>query len=222
MPRRRLVIKKDTIIDNESFLDKIDKIYFINLDDRKDRLESITEEIKKIDPELKKTKRIDAVKKDIGAIGCGLSHIKALKDAQENNYNNVIILEDDFVFLKKKLEINYSINYLFKFFEDFNICLLSGNIYRANKKKEIIWEAIEVQTTSGYIINSKFYQVLINNFQEAIDTMEKNYKYGQAEIDVQWKKLQGRDKKFYIFNPKLGKQLTGYSDIEKRHVKYNC
>ena len=222
MPRRRIIIKKDITLSNESFLDKIDKIYFINLENRKDRLNSITNEIKKIDPKNIKTKRIEAVKKDVGAIGCGLSHIKALKDAIENNHNHIIILEDDFIFVKELKEINNSINYLFKYFEDYKICLLSGNIYKARKKKEIIWEALEVQTTSGYIINSNFYQVLIDNFQSAIDIMEKNYRYGQAEIDVQWKKLQGREKKFYIFNPKLGKQLNGYSDIERRHVKYNC
>jgi glycosyl transferase family 25 len=219
MPRRRIIRKKENI---NNFLDKIDKIYYINLENRKDRLESITNEIKKIDPRNIKTKRIEAVKKDVGAIGCGLSHIKALKDAQENNYDNVIILEDDFTFIRGLEEINNSINYLFKYFDDYNICLLSGNIYKARKKKDMIWEALEVQTTSGYIINSKFYQVLIDNFQEAINTMEKNYRYGQAEIDIQWKRLQGREKKFYIFNPKLGKQLDGYSDIEKKEVRYNC
>ena len=32
----------------------------------------------------------------IGAIGCSLSHIKAWKDMIDNNYQNVIIFEDDF------------------------------------------------------------------------------------------------------------------------------
>lgn len=223
MPIRKKVIKiKNQDIKKEDFLKQIDKIYFINLEERKDRLESIQKELRKIDPQLLKTERINAVKKDRGAIGCGLSHIKALEDALEKKYKRVILLEDDFVFVKDKEDINLSLNYLFQNFSDFNICLLAGNINSCRRLNNKIAECLNVQTTSGYIISQEFIPLLLNNFKEAVKIMENNYRYGQAEIDQTWKKLQGKDKKFYIFNPKLGKQLNGYSDIEKRNVKYNC
>lgn len=35
----------------------------------------------------------------IGALGCLLSHIKCIKDARKNNYNRIIVLEDDFILM---------------------------------------------------------------------------------------------------------------------------
>jgi len=35
-----------------------------------------------------------------GAMGCLLSHIECLKDAKQNNYKNILILEDDFIIIK--------------------------------------------------------------------------------------------------------------------------
>jgi glycosyl transferase family 25 len=234
MPRKRIIIKKD--FDREAnFLKDFDMIYFINLENRKDRLENIQ---KKIDPKGVKTSRIEAIKRDIGAIGCGLSHIKTLKDAQKKGFKRILVLEDDFIFCKSLSVIEKNINSLLEI--DFNICLLAGNIYSSKKLERggsiaslsrsagsregtrDIDEALNVQTTSAYIINSNFYQTLIDNFEKSIQTMNENYKYGQAEIDVGWKKLQGEGKKFYIFNPKLGKQMISYSDIEKKITNYNC
>jgi len=219
MPRRR-IIKKEDFSREANFLKDFDMIYFINLEKRKDRLESILKEVKKIDPKGVKTTRIEAIKNDNGAIGCGLSHIKTLKEAQKKGYKKILILEDDFIFCKPLSVIEKSIESLFKI--DFNICLLSGNIKSCKRFEDNIFEALDVQTTSSYIIESKFYQTLIDNFEKSVDIMKKEYKYGQAEIDVSWKKLQGEGKKFYIFNPKLGKQMTSYSDIEKRITNYNC
>lgn len=224
MPRRRINLKKkENIIEStKDILSLVDKIYFINLNDRKDRLEEIQGELNKIDPQRIKTSRIEAIKKENGKLGCALSHLKALKEAQKNNYKNVLILEDDFQITKSKEMIEYSFNYLFDNFKDFNICLLAGNVYKQRKKTDVVYECYNVQTTSSYIIQSHFYQTLIDNFQEAVNKLENNPPGGKAEIDIEWKKLQGRDSKFYIFRNKLGKQRSGYSDIEKRHVDYNC
>jgi glycosyl transferase, family 25 len=220
--RSKRIIKKDETISKENFLDKIDQIYYINLEKRKDRLALIKEEIKKISPNLEKVSRINAIEKENGAIGCGLSHIKALELAIEKNYNQIIILEDDFEFTKSVEEINYQINYLLNKVDDYNICSLSANIKRVKPYKNNVYIACDIQTTSSYIIHKRFFKILLDNFKEAVSIMEKNYKYTQAEIDVNWKKLQGKDKKFYVFRPVLGKQRSGYSDIEKKHVNYNC
>jgi len=224
MPRRKLHITKKNLEANPSknILDLIDKIIFINLEDRKDRLSQIQTEIDKIDPERSKTIRLEAIKKDNGKLGCALSHIKALKNAQENNYKNVLILEDDFEFTKSKEMVNYNLSYLFDNFNDFNICLLAGNIAKCRKKTDIIYECHDVQTTSSYIVQGHFLEKLIETFQTAADKLLHNPPNGTAEIDVEWKKIQGKDSKFYIFRNKLGKQRSGYSDIEKRHVNYNC
>ena len=94
-------------------MDKIDNIYVINLDQSKDRLQNISNQI---DKKLKKKfTRIPAVYgKDLtndelkkytnlfcrylcspGMIGCALSHMKTWKKCVENNDKYSMILEDD-------------------------------------------------------------------------------------------------------------------------------
>ena len=103
---------------------------------------------------------------------------------------------------------------------DYNICLLAGNIHRAKKIDNIIYEALDVQTTSGYIINKRFFNTLIENLETATEKLLKGERKETAAIDVWWKKLQGENKKFYLFIPKIGKQRAGYSDIENRNTNY--
>ena len=62
------------------YIDHIDAIIYINLDRRKDRRDHIINEIKKIDPTLSKTHRLEAEYVPInGALGCSLSHVKAIE-----------------------------------------------------------------------------------------------------------------------------------------------
>lgn len=90
----------------------IEKIYVINLDRRKDRLEHIKRDCKNANinferfsavngKELNKhqeyiDKYIDTSKNlKNGQIGCALSHIKIWEDIVKNGYSNTVILEDD-------------------------------------------------------------------------------------------------------------------------------
>ena len=80
-------------------MEHIDAILYINLEHRTDRNEHILGEIHKICKDYSKIHRIDAIKRDPGALGCGLSHIKALEFALEHpEWKNILILEDDFTF----------------------------------------------------------------------------------------------------------------------------
>jgi GR25 family glycosyltransferase involved in LPS biosynthesis len=67
----------------------IDKIYYINLDKRTDRLKEITEELKKMNLEAI---RFSAISHQFGAVGCSLSHLSILKHARENKFQNILIL----------------------------------------------------------------------------------------------------------------------------------
>ena len=73
---------------------------FINLEHRKDRLEHVTEELKKMNIN---GERVDAIKKDIGALGCTMSHIKCLEIAKKRDYDYVFICEDDIHFKNPEL-----------------------------------------------------------------------------------------------------------------------
>jgi len=68
-------------------------IYVINLKDRIDRkntLIKLFETFKNINLIF-----IEAVKHEIGSIGCSLSHKKCIQIAKDNNFKNIIVIEDD-------------------------------------------------------------------------------------------------------------------------------
>lgn len=216
---RRRIIKKEIITTKKM---EIDKIYYINLEHRKDRRESIEREIKKIDPEFKKTERINAVLQKPGWIGCGKSHLLALKKALEEGHDNILILEDDFVFQVEEKEILPTIDNFFKNFKDYTLFLLGTNLLRFQEVKDDFIKVINGQTTSGYMINKKFIPNLIKCFQEAVTALEEGKDRRIFSIDIQWKKFQGNSSKVYTTKKRLGKQKASFSDIENRNTNYGC
>lgn len=200
---------------------KIDKLYYINLDKRVDRKIHIQKIISQI--QIDKQQRVSAFEAPgNGSWGCALSHIKALQDARDGDYENIMILEDDFM----AHDLERLNTYLGQFFQsniDYDVLMVSGNIkkYHSTQNTGII-KVIEAQTASGYCVNKKFYNKLIANFKESADNLKNNegvkWKYA---IDQNWKSLQTSNN-FLAFFPLLGKQIEGFSDIENKHTNYNC
>lgn len=178
---------------------------YINLNKRPDRKDHIEKQL----VDFKEVTRIEAIEKDNGYLGCVLSHIKALETAKLKNYDEVLIVEDDFEFVNK---------YKFVYPEiDFDVCMVSGKI---NKKEFISWnyhKVLDGRHTDCYLIKSHFYDILINNFKEGYYKLCQNNIHAYY-IDVYWIKLQ----QIYTFiTPSLliGRQMEDYSDIQKRIMK---
>jgi GR25 family glycosyltransferase involved in LPS biosynthesis len=211
---------------SNSCLDYIDAILYINLKHRKDRNEHILNEIKKIDPTLSKVYRIDAIyDKNNGALGCSSSHIKALKYFSENNsWNNCIIFEDDFTFIDNKEEINDSIIYLIENLPNFDVILLgigNHNLELVSTPYPDIKKVLSSQTTSGYILNQKYLNTILNNYEESTNYIKKFGMKNEWCLDQYWKKLMPHGN-WYTHKNRLGYQYNNYSDIEKKIVDYKC
>ena len=98
---------------------------------RTDRLESIMSELKKMDVPENKIVKINAIyNKERGYLGCAQSHRLALSlFLRQNNCNNCLILEDDFVFCKDKDYVNNVLDKTFKKLNNnFDVLMLSSNI----------------------------------------------------------------------------------------------
>jgi len=202
----------------------IDLILFINLKKRKDRLEHITNEINKMNIENSKIVRIDAIFNKNGALGCSLSHIKAIEYfLYETNYDNCLILEDDFTFSDKINNINEKINLIQKEIPDYDICLFAyNNLENYNNLKKLNFKRVKfAQTTSGYLIKRKFADKLLKNFNESSELMKKEDRNYFNCLDIYWNKLTSKSK-WYAFNNALGYQMESYSDIENKIVNYKC
>lgn len=194
----------------------IDKIIYINLDNRIDRKNQIINELEKMNL---KYERFPAIKNENGALGCSKSHLEVIKLAKEKKYKNILVLEDDFDFLVNKDEFNNQINKLFQI--DFDVCLLAyntPNLY--NSEFPFLYKIIDAQTTSGYIVNSKYYDTLIKHWEFALDLFEQTGNDTKYTCDQSWKILQQKDN-WYCFKKRIGKQRKSYSDIQKGIIDSN-
>ena len=197
------------------------EIYYINLENRKDRKKNILNQFKKINYPDNLIHRIDAIKKDDGHLGCGLSHIKTLKKIlnKKNTLDYVMIVEDDFIWrIKPEAAKQKLINVLNTDFE-WNVLLLDcwG---KYNKYNNDLYKPKSCASTTSYIIKIKYINKLLDIWipnkkkrKNKIDTT------GKTCIDQSWKKLQ--DDKWYLIKPKLSKQLNDYSDILNKKTNRN-
>ncbi len=157
-----------------------DKVYIINLKRRSDRKKIMIEKLKKIGLtnyefinavdglKLKVSKVFDNLKNknktqilNYGHFGCILSHIKVLKNAILNNYNRVMILEDDIEFPDDFIEKINNINV-----PEFNILYLGGPIKESKLFIDGWGIHNEIMGTYGYILDSKIFKDVLNAFSE--------------------------------------------------------
>ena len=195
------------------------KVFYINLDKRNDRNDIMKKNLNNIFP-MNNIKRFSAYENNFGALGCAQSHLEILKKSRENNYDFVIICEDDIEWELNNNEIkNYfdnCINY------DFNILSFSYHIPAINmkyNKNKYISEATNIQMCSGYIVKKNIINELISLWELSIKNLNKKNQNIFA-IDQIWKKLQTPENKFFVTKVRLAKQRKDYSNIENRNVNY--
>ena len=217
---------------------KLDKIYVINLDYRKDRKAEMLKELEKVDasnveifsairPKEELIKHWNSSFLDplpdwyngnatnyrIGALGCLLSHLAIMKKALKENNQNILILEDDTMFINT-LTIDKIINRYSKFLDktNYGIFYLAGNTAE-NAIKHMVKEVyltFGTLTTGSYIINRKCMEYIVDNIN--------GY---QCEIDKYY--LEEIQNKFscFICIPNITKQRPSYSDIINKNTDYD-
>jgi hypothetical protein len=214
------VVDRNKLIDKFeiSGINNVDVIYFINLDHRVDRLYDFLTEMKKVNYPFNKIIRIPGVyKQNQGHLGCSLSHIKALEHFISSEYKTCIVFEDDFEFTKSNDEINQAFDNLFNNNVDFDVCMISSNtVYQQDTKYPFLKKVDSTQTTSGYMVSQQFAYTLLKNYKKGAsllkDSYDKNDFKDEYCIDQYWKLLQP-ESKWFVFEPKLGKQRSSHSDI---------
>jgi len=217
---------------------KLDKIYVINLEYRKDRKEQILKELEKIDASnveifsairpkenlikhwnssfldpLPSWYHGNATSYRIGALGCLLSHLTIMKKALKENYENILILEDDTMFIND-ITIEKIVNRYAKFLDktNYGIFYLAGNTAENGIKhitKEI-YLTFATLTTGSYIINRKCMEYIVNNINGYPREIDKYY-------------LEEIQNKFpcFIPIPNITRQRPSYSDIINQNTDYN-
>jgi hypothetical protein len=197
-------------------MDKISKTIYINLERRQDRRQEIEQELATMGLI---GERFNAIQKQPGIVGCGLSHLAVLQKAQEAGWENVLILEDDFQFLVPKEILNQQLQAFWDLAIPWDVLMLSYNLRTATPYNDLIGRVIEAQTASGYLVNRNFYPQLIAVLCGAIPLLEITREHWKYANDQCWKQLQPASQWFY-FMTRLGKQRGSFSDNSNQYMDY--
>lgn len=204
-------------------MEHIDVIFYINLEHRKDRRAHIEKQLAGICADPAKIIRIDAIKRDPGALGCTLSHIKAYDTFLANPaWRTCMVLEDDFTFRGSDFEIQ--LRKICENFPAWDVIQLAFNPLNFNGNMTHISDVVKVisaQTTSGYCVTRNFAYKLRDNFAMAARLMEEHGSHGFCSCDITWKSLQANADWFTLI-PSPGYQCESYSDVMNIHVNYQC
>ena len=211
---------------------------YINLDYRVDRRNHMEREILGRDF-FKGVERMSAIQHVDGAIGCGLSHVRALQQLYkgadkgtdkgdkkgDKKDDCVIVLEDDFMVFDEEALAQFISDFVrIRENDSWNIICLTprGKTgFETNEMTSAGFHRIyDNQTTTGYIVKKEMIPHLCKNLKEAIVLQMKGGDKNVCSIDQYWKRLQ-YDHPFYYYGKVFAGQLPGWSDIEGRLVDYN-
>ena len=213
-----------------------EKIYCINLKDRPDRWDKC----RKIFQEygINSYERIDGVKiiekeypyldqKSRSQLGCSLSFYRIIKNAYDNKFKNILIFEDDFLFVnsKEKTEelLSSSIRNLP---EEWDVLYLGANIMYDYCVNPIIYFKEHIlKINSAYCMHSvafsaKGISAFIEKFPDEIVFVKKiidDYKI----LDVFMAKEFCFENSCFITNGMLCTQNIGFSSIENCVTDYS-
>lgn len=211
-------------------MNNIDKIYCINLPHRTDRWEQCLKNFEKLN--CTNYQRIDGQRVQHGFLGkqqnanLGLitSMINCFKDCVQNNYNNIIIFEDDFLptnnfnfdLMSKTIDSVLSTN-------DWDLLYLGyrkkGDIKEYNRVLNRIYGAY---TTHAILYSRKYVEkLLIELPSEQWDNDRiKRWMDDYRAIDVYFTN-QSKHRKYYCGHVNLFTQMASYSDIVDCEVDYS-
>lgn len=210
--------------------------YYINLDHRTDRKESILVELDKIMSlcSLTMTRIPGIYRPDFGILGCCQSHIAALmaiihSDTDDDSLH--IIFEDDFQFTDSfSSNILCKIHDMMKNDNDMDVFCLAANILESNHVENIqidgqmfaLHRIQKSQAHSGYIIKKSFAPIILANYKESESMLiQSNFSNHPYCFDVYVQHLQNAWG-WFSFLPKIGRQSAGYSDIQNSNVDHKC
>jgi glycosyl transferase family 25 len=195
----------------------IEHAFYINLDKRPDRKQHVETQLGMLGINAE---RFSAIQMDNGAIGCSMSHIKLLEMARDNEWDHILIVEDDILFTEPDIFKN-QLNLFFNTVPEFDVLLLGGNNMSTYKKVNPSCVQIKnCQTTTGYLVKCHYYDTLITNFREGLaKLLREPFNHSLYAIDKYWFELQERDR-WYLIVPLTVTQREDYSNIEKKRINY--
>lgn len=214
---------------NNSKYSLLENILYINLDYRQDRRQHTEKEFQKISQHIHSNTeptgkmnivRISATATKNGAVGCSLSHIRCLEHAKKNGWPYVFICEDDITFMNPEMFLEKLADFE-KSEIAWDVLVIAGNTAPPfGDSTSFCIRTFNVQSTTGYIVQQGYYDVLLANYREGVrKLMAEPENKREYAIDMYWKRLQ-MSGRWYTLIPLSVYQYASYSDVENRNVDY--
>ena len=201
----------------------IQHIFYINLEHRKDRKIHVEEQLHTLGFSREQIQRFPALQLSNGALGCSMSHFKCIQTAKDNKWPHILVCEDDIQFLNPELFTQQMNTFLSsKSANDWDVLLLAGNnMHPYEKTNDFCIQVHHCLTTTGYLVQSHYYDTLLENYKQGILSLMKDSENKRMyAIDKYWIALQERDSWFLII-PTSVVQREDFSDIEKKMTNFN-
>jgi GR25 family glycosyltransferase involved in LPS biosynthesis len=205
-------------------------IYTINLDHRDDRWEQSCANYQAHGLEPRAVQRWSAcAEPGYGSLGCAKSHVAVLADfLTRKSHPFALVLEDDFDFVRPFADVVTGYNQLVQQRQEWDMLLMMGTQVVAGPAGDGgLARVVEAQSTAGYLVSRRYAPRLLGCFAKVVPQMEalaapalRTFAVTRLSIDQVWKPLQ-REDRWFIFNPSMGRQRPGFSDVEQRNVDYD-
>lgn len=224
-------------------INRLDAIIYINLENRSDRKDLLMKELEKLNTDMSKVHKVSGVYMPRnGHKGCIQSHILALNMIKLNNWERVLILEDD-----AELDMNPEVinNIINKSLEELDIkkpewnaiMLATANKVIDNNKSipiEIVGpddsiiplkiEKLKTATTaSAYIVKNTYVDTILNLFNNCNYNMSSKKLNGNDfeiwALDQKWFDIQTKDN-WFCFDKDIIKQRAIWSTTQSNVGKY--
>jgi len=185
-------------------------IYCINLDNRPDRWEQAQTEFKKLGIE-DDVVRVSGVEHTNGNLGCTLSHLNLIKKCKADGLENVLIFEDDVLFVETdiiRLEEAFkdlkSIGKWDLFYIGVTMCPVRGEFLKITDR---VLKTNFAFTTHAYAINAQA-------FIPIIEAWTQSTRVGNNIVDVVLDNhIVKRRGQSFVMNPIYAIQQPGLSNI---------
>ena len=194
----------------------INKIVYINMDARTDRKSILLHEFERLGFPDDKIMRFPASSyHGCANTGCLLSHANALEMAYNMNFQNVLILEDDFVFIDDTQKIHNDIKSFFELKIDWDVVMFTTCAAVVSENTNSLISRISSSGNgAGYLVNRPMMLELSTLFKANVENLFSTKQHWIYQNDILWKTIMATSQ-WYMFNHYLGYQKEGYSDLSQ-------
>ena len=197
-------------------MEKIDKIIYINMDARADRRTALLQEFDRVGFTEDKIIRFPASSYNgCPNSGCLLSHANVLEMAYDLDLQNVLVIEDDFIFIDDVKKIHHDINAFFELNLSWDVVMLTTCAAVVSEPtNQLISRISSSGNGAGYLVNRSMMLELSTLFKSNVENLFSTKQHWVYQNEILWKIIMPSSQ-WYMFNHYLGYQKEGYSDLSQ-------